>query len=56
MSKRKKKAICEFDSSNEQKEISQFNLFLAEKASVSKMTERAPESNDCHAIVAARCR
>jgi hypothetical protein len=31
-------------------------LFLAQKASVSKMTERAPESNDCHAIVVARCR
>jgi len=26
-------------------------LFLAEKASGSKMTKQAPESNDCHAIV-----
>lgn len=53
-----KKATCEFNSSNEQKnEINHFDpLFLTEKASVSKMTERAPESNDCHAIVAARCR
>jgi hypothetical protein len=36
---------CEFDSSNEQKnEINHFNLSLAEKVSVSKMTEQAPES------------
>ena len=57
MSKRKK-ATCEFSSSNEQKnEISHSDpLFLAENASVSKMTEQVTERSDYHAIVAARCR
>jgi hypothetical protein len=58
MAKRKKRQPVNSTALNEQKnEINHFDpLFLAEKASVSKMTERAPESNDCHAIVAARCR
>jgi hypothetical protein len=53
---KRKKAICEFDSSNEQKnEINLLIHYFLLKPQFQKMTERAQESNDLHTIVAARC-